>query len=142
MGGQSTSRTMVSQRALIIDDDVLMASLLQRLLSTEYTVTVCHNGRQALERLMAGERFDVIISDLQMPEMSGHQLFDAIAERLPGLLSCIVAITASAERVAYDIPVVRKPIDPETLRTILRTRKPSPSIQHEPLEPVEPIDRT
>src|SRR4029079_5535201 len=61
-------------KLLIVDDDLLFSGALRRLFSNECDVTVVNSGRDALDRLRAGERFDVLLCDLMMPEISGVEL--------------------------------------------------------------------
>ncbi|MGN6423049.1 MAG: ATP-binding protein [Asticcacaulis sp.] len=63
-----------------------------------YEVTVAHNGREALERL-DGARFDLILMDVQMPEMDGYEATRRIRERqATGSLppAPIIGVTANA----------------------------------------------
>ncbi len=62
------------------------------------TVTVADNGRIALEKIdaaiAAGEPFDLLVSDMQMPEMDGYTLARRLRQR--GMTLPIVALTAHA----------------------------------------------
>jgi len=69
-GAPSTARGTL----LIVDDEPLFASSLRRVLASEHVVTVANSGRAALDRLRRGERFDVVLCDLMMPEMTGADL--------------------------------------------------------------------
>ena len=51
--------------------EALVATALRRVLTPEHEVVTLSDGREALRRIAAGERFDVILCDLMMPEMSG-----------------------------------------------------------------------
>ena len=59
--------------------------------------TIAVNGREAVDRLEAGEQFDLIIMDLQMPVMNGFQATAYIRQKLH-LNTPIIAMTASALR--------------------------------------------
>jgi CheY-like chemotaxis protein len=57
---------------LVIDDDPRLLRVLVQLLRRDgYTVATAGNGRHALAQLQA-QRYDVILSDLSMPEMDGR----------------------------------------------------------------------
>jgi len=59
-------------------------------------VAVTH-GREALDRMLAGERFDVIVCDLTMPYMTGEQLYREIEKRFgTGVADRIVFVTGGA----------------------------------------------
>ena len=64
---------MEAQRArvLVIDDDQRLGTLVARMLAREHEVTVLTSARAALDRIAAGERFDVMLCDLMMPELTG-----------------------------------------------------------------------
>ncbi|MFZ5697590.1 MAG: response regulator [Pseudomonadota bacterium] len=63
---------------LVIDDEPAMVSAVQRMLSGMHDVTGCTSPRQALTDIRAGVRFDVILCDLMMQEMSGMALHAAL----------------------------------------------------------------
>jgi DNA-binding response OmpR family regulator len=70
------------KKILVVDDEESMRLMLQDLLENEYTVTLASNGRDA-ERLMAKATFDLLITDLVMPEMNGIELVMAIKSKKP-----------------------------------------------------------
>ena len=86
-------------------------------------MAVGNDGRSALELLATGKEFDVVLSDLMMPRMSGMALFQAIVDLHPGLAKKVVFITGGAftpeahtflDRVRNER--VAKPFDPKELR--------------------------
>jgi CheY-like chemotaxis protein len=109
-------------RVLIVDDDLAIVTALARLLVREHDVVALQSARSALERLHAGERFDVILSDLDMPEMTGPELFREIHQLDPQQHACIVAITGGHPSPELGVPVLQKPLDPEALRYAVRAR--------------------
>ncbi len=64
-------------KILIVDDNITMISYLKDLLSTKFNCFYASNGKRALE-IAKEEKFDLIISDLKMPIMSGFELKKAI----------------------------------------------------------------
>ena len=72
-----------------------MCAAIRRVLA-KHDVTVVNDGRSALELLATGKEFDVVLSDLMMPNMSGMALFRAIVELHPGLAKKVVFITGGA----------------------------------------------
>jgi PAS domain S-box-containing protein len=81
------------RRLLIVDDEPGIVDVLKEALSSRgyQTETAC-NGAEALTRL-ASQDYDLIISDLCMPEMSGEKLFAAIREKYPHLQEHIIFVT-------------------------------------------------
>ncbi|MFP2959592.1 two-component regulator propeller domain-containing protein [Myxococcus sp. 1LA] len=116
-------------RVLVVDDDALVSGAIRRTLSRENDVEVLVSARRALETLTGPEaRFDVVLCDLMMPEMTGMDLYDALAQVDPRAAERIVFITGGAftatartflERVGN--PRVEKPFDPEALRQLIRS---------------------
>jgi CheY-like chemotaxis protein len=66
---------------MVIDDEPAVAHSLRRLLSKEHEVVLFFDAREALEALRSGPPFDLILSDLMMPHLSGPELY-----RLAGLI--------------------------------------------------------
>ena len=61
-------------KVLVVDDDSLVRELVSEILAEEgYSASGVSNGIEALEKLEAG-RFDLVISDVEMPEMDGIDL--------------------------------------------------------------------
>ncbi len=72
----------MAKNILLIDDDKLILMTLKRLLTHEgYQVTTALNGQAAL-RKMAEDGFDLIISDIKMPNMDGIETIKKIREFL------------------------------------------------------------
>ena len=61
-----------SGRVLVVDDEQMLCNAIERILGADHDVTTVTSAREALSRLGAGERFDLILCDLMMPEMTGH----------------------------------------------------------------------
>jgi signal transduction histidine kinase len=83
-------------RILLIDDEVALGRALQRALSRHHDVTVSNSGREALSRVLGGERYDVIVSDLMMPEMTGMDVHDELTRRAPDQAGRMVFLTGGA----------------------------------------------
>jgi len=86
-------------RVLLVDDQPLNREIAYRLLHAQgIEVESADNGRQAVERVeQAGDGyFDLVLMDLQMPEMDGHQAARRIRERYSAEQLPIIAMTAHA----------------------------------------------
>jgi two-component system, sensor histidine kinase and response regulator len=87
-----------SLRILVAEDNATNQKLVEALFEQRHdSVVIAHNGQEAVER-SAGEAFDVILMDVQMPVMSGLEATGAIRlrERTTGVHVPIVAMTAHA----------------------------------------------
>ena len=67
-----------------------------RRLLAEHEVTVASRAVEALERLDAGERFDLVLCDVMMPELSGMGFYEALRARHPSTADRVVFITGGA----------------------------------------------
>ena len=78
---KSLLRHFMSMLALVIDDSMLIRHTVCRFLETRgFTVETASNGIAALEALKS-IRPDLIVTDLQMPKLSGYQLIDALKSK-------------------------------------------------------------
>ncbi len=112
---------------LIIDDEPLIGASVRRLLGNEHDVTLESGARGALERLERGERFDLILCDLMMPDMTGMDFYEALRATRPAELERVIFMTGGAvtERARDFLATlagraVDKPIDPKALRGLVR----------------------
>jgi CheY-like chemotaxis protein len=83
------------------------------------------DGREAWRHLCE-EEFDLIVADLRMPDLSGQQLYEKVAEERPELLRRFVFATgdlARADTLAFleRLPnrILTKPLEIETVRRVL-----------------------
>ncbi len=81
-------------RVLVVDDDPSLVASLRRCLESEHEVSTELTGRHALARIRNGERFDAIISDLSMPDVTGDQLYKTLAVEYPMQASKVIFMTA------------------------------------------------
>ncbi len=90
-------------RILVIDDEPTVADALEIILSDEgYDVVVAATGRDGLEQVSAG-RFDVTITDLRLPDMTGHDVLGRILEDDPASAVIIITAHSSPEVVEESI---------------------------------------
>jgi CheY-like chemotaxis protein len=76
-------------RILVIDDEPLVALMVQRALEGAHEVTVEHSARASVGRFMRGERYDVVVADLHLPDGDAIWVRDELARidaRLPARL--------------------------------------------------------
>lgn len=62
-----------NSKILLVDDDIEICRYLKSELSDWYRFVICNNGKEALNRLLSGD-FDLVVSDVVMPEMDGITL--------------------------------------------------------------------
>jgi putative two-component system response regulator len=91
---------MNTHHILVVDDDASVSALLSDLLSAEgYRVTVAANGRAALS-VVAADRPDLILTDLNMPHMDGNELCARIKSNPATQLLPVVMLTGQNEQAA------------------------------------------
>src|SRR5262249_46400166 len=89
---------MADGRILIVDDDKNQALMLKKLLSLEgYDAHVGHSGLAALETLREGGKYDVVLSDLRMPDLNGYSLFQKVREHDPDVVFIILTAYGTIE---------------------------------------------
>jgi CheY-like chemotaxis protein len=114
-------------RVLVIDDELALARSIARLLSDEHDAEPIASARAALARIEAGERFDVILCDLIMPQLTGMQFFEELANAHPDQAPAVIFTTGGAFTAASRAfveraqrPCLDKPFDLALLRSTVR----------------------
>jgi two-component system, cell cycle sensor histidine kinase and response regulator CckA len=110
---------------LVVDDEPAVGSVLARIFR-DHEVTVVTAARKALGLIEGGKTFDVILSDLMMPEMSGIEFYDELAERFPEAARRVIfmsggAYTARANAFLDRVTNARidKPFAPSAVRDLV-----------------------
>ena len=86
---------MTKKRLLIVDDKQTVRLLLAEILSLEgYAVDLAEHGKHALQMLRRNS-YDLIITDVNMPEMDGISFYRAIKEDLPELKDRVLFLTGN-----------------------------------------------
>ncbi len=116
-------------RILVVDDEIIIAQLIADVLGGEgYDVDTAPHGLAAIESLDK-QAYDVVLSDLRMPELDGLGLYREIERRWPDLLARFVFITGTSEHTDYQgfiddvkVPVLTKPFDMVELQRVVEER--------------------
>jgi CheY-like chemotaxis protein len=113
---------------LVVDDEPMMVRAIERLLAGEYELVSTTDPIDAVERVRAGQRFDVILCDLMMPTMSGMEVYENIRGIEPDQARRIVFMTggaftprALAFLASVDNARIEKPLERGTLRAAIRS---------------------
>ncbi|MFO0748470.1 MAG: response regulator [Myxococcota bacterium] len=83
-------------RILVVDDERLVGMVARRMLETKYDVVSLTRARDALERVAAGERYDVLLCDLMMPDVTGMDLHAELLKSAPEQARRVVFMTGGA----------------------------------------------
>ncbi len=85
--------TTTRGNVLIVDDDEYIGTTLMRLLERNFDVAVTTRSAQARDWLLRGDRYDVILCDLLMPEVTGMDLHDQLAHAAPDQAHRMIFLT-------------------------------------------------
>ncbi|GAB1693334.1 PAS domain S-box protein [Krasilnikovia sp. M28-CT-15] len=115
----------VGRRILVVEDDAEVRRITVRILEGEgYQVSQAEHGRAALERIQR-RPFDLLLTDVIMPEMSGSRLAETVRIQYPGvrilLISGYSEETAKVQHLVLDgIPLIHKPFTADELLDAVR----------------------
>lgn len=116
-------------RVLVVDDEPLLGTAIRRILSSEHEVVTTTMASAAIELLEAGERFDVILCDLMMPDITGMKFHAELARVAPEQIDAMIfmtggAFTAEAREFLDRVSNARfeKPFNQQQLRALVNER--------------------
>lgn len=103
------------KRVIVIDDDALVTSLIDRVLRKHFEVVIFNDARMALKRIEQGADFDLALCDIMMPEMDGPRLYEAVGHLLPFVFLTGGAVTgknmAFESHMASEGRLINKPFE-------------------------------
>jgi len=117
----------LAARILVIDDEPIVGTAIKRVMAKGNEVHTETSARRALERIQAGESFDIILCDLMMPEMTGAEFHAELSKLSPERAANIIFMTGGAftpkahaflDRVANDR--LEKPFDMAVLKSLVQ----------------------
>jgi response regulator RpfG family c-di-GMP phosphodiesterase len=115
----------MGQNILLVDDEKAVLKALQRsLAASRFNIFLAENGAAALD-IMAGQPIDIIISDMRMPRMDGHQLLRQVKDLYPATARLILSGYAEEKTVIRAMldgsckMYLMKPWDNQQLTTII-----------------------
>ena len=121
MSGQSSTKSKV----LIVDDSLVVVTILERMLSDRYDVLSAGNGQEALGIIESEDNISLVISDLWMPVIDGFELLGCIKQSANPKIKSIPVIIITSNQVDSPVTsklellgvadIVRKPVTKEKL---------------------------
>ncbi|MBE7444282.1 MAG: response regulator [Planctomycetia bacterium] len=110
---------MPGERILVIDDEEIICSLLKDTLTDEgYQVETVTDSKEGSEKILRGEPFDILITDIRMPKKDGIQILKEAKNRMSDMIVIIITgypsietIREASEYNAFDY--ITKPLDPD-----------------------------
>ena len=108
---------MALARILLVDDDEIYVNAMTRLMIRRgYEVVSATRPSQALEIVKNSPQFDVVVSDVTMPEMCGTELVREIAQLTPGTARILISGgKVDPAELPEGVPLLRKPLLTEEL---------------------------
>jgi CheY-like chemotaxis protein len=121
-----TDEAPATWRILVVEDVPSQQKLLVKVLSKSgHSVATADSGREAID-LVEREPFDIVLMDVQMPGMSGHEAARELRKRFDSMQLPIIALTAAALVSERDQALasgmnefLTKPIDAKRLKDTL-----------------------
>jgi DNA-binding NtrC family response regulator len=121
------SQIVRGARILVVDDEPGIAEVLVEVFQLDgHVVEMVNNGEAALEKLAAG-RYDLILSDVRMPDLDGPALYHEVERRHPDLLQSFIFLTGdimSPETSQFlaqtSVPCLSKPFTLEMVREVVQ----------------------
>jgi CheY-like chemotaxis protein len=108
---------------MLVDDEPQVAHSIERLLRKDYDITTAACGKDALALIAQGARFDAIVSDVMMPNMTGIELIERLQRVAPDQAQRVILMSGGAftphtrERLAQlRAPQLEKPVAAKELR--------------------------
>lgn len=126
------------KRIIFVDDETNVLEGLRRMLRpmrNEWDMAFAGSGSEALEA-MAAEPFDVIVSDMRMPDMDGSELLKAVMERWPETIRFVLSGQSDKETILRSIgpthQYMAKPCDADLIRSTIARAFALRSVLHNP----------
>ncbi|GEJ58096.1 sigma-54-dependent transcriptional regulator [Anaeromyxobacter diazotrophicus] len=111
-------------KVLVVDDKENMLKLFGKILAEGYELTTAQDGARALS-LVAGEAFDVVVTDLRMPGAGGFEVLQAVKARHPSTevvmmtgYATVADAVQAMKQGAYDY--LEKPFDPDAAALVVQ----------------------
>jgi len=84
-------------RILVVDDEPGIRKVLSVMLAKEGCAVSVASGRADLERLLADQLYDLVVTDMRMPDITGLEVLEMVRERAPGARMLVMTAFPSAD---------------------------------------------
>ena len=131
-------RRSTGKRILAVDDELVIQDLYVDLLrALGHSVDTAGTGKEALRKLRDND-YDLVLSDVKMPKMSGIKLYEKAVEAKPGMRNKFIFVTGDPSSLAgehfdslQDVPCLLKPMNlgniESTIDAVLQGHRPTPA---------------
>ena len=122
---------MIMKKVLLVDDEPHVVHVLKLFLKKNgFEVITANNGEQGLKMVLS-DKPDVVITDIQMPKMSGQDLCDRLLKESPDIDRRLIVMTSRTDSELRDwaksfdqLDFLEKPLSPRRLVALLRSYFP------------------
>ena len=116
-----------AEKILLVDDEVSILELLREILEPDgYDIVTAQNGADALAKVLE-TKFNLIITDFRMPQLSGQELYERAKARKPGIEKRFLFISGEMDPEAKTefiresgVQVIAKPFKADRVRDAVR----------------------
>lgn len=123
---------VTSMNVLLVDDDERVLRAGARVLQGRHRVLTARDGQEAIELLSSGSNADVVVLELDLPEVDGIELFEWLEAHQPELAKRIVIATAAQDRERFgeflrqrSLTVLNKPFRADALLNAIERFAPN-----------------
>ncbi len=118
---KSSTLNLHGKKILILDDEVSIAEFVSLYLENEGGETVhVNNKEQLIDAVNQHDDFDIFITDMILPDISGRQAVDLILQKFPSIQICSMSGYIAEESEDWKYPVLRKPFNSKDLKSFLK----------------------
>ena len=111
---------LANKRILVLDDEVSIAEFVTLFLQNQGAQVTCINTKaELIDVLSETPHFDVFITDMILPDLSGREAVTLVKEKLPGIKVYSISGYIALEERKWEYPVLRKPFTSQQLAEFL-----------------------
>lgn len=126
--GKLAPRRLNNKRILIVDDNNLNIKVARKALSSfNFEIDECYDGNECLEKIVSGNKYDLILMDIMMPHMGGEEAMKKLKE-IKEFDTPVIALTADAVAGAKEkyialgfVDYIAKPFNREEIKEKMDT---------------------
>ena len=108
------------KKILVLDDEVSIAEFVTLYLQNQGAQVTCINTKSELNKVLSAEpEFDIFITDMIMPDLSGREAVALVQEKLPEIKVYSISGYIALEERKWEYPVLRKPFTSQQLAEFL-----------------------
>ena len=115
-----TSLRYQNTNILVLDDEVSIAEFVALFLDSKGAkVAVANNKKELIEQINSGINFEIFITDMILPDLSGKEAVNLVMEKFPDINVFSISGYIAIEDRRWDYPVLRKPFNSKELAEFL-----------------------